>query len=69
MLPAEGSLKNFAQVVDDREASSQPVRDLVHPGALRQVSSENWKTGSITVDCKQGDAIGCTCYSAAWLYH
>lgn len=31
---------------------------------LPQVSSKNWKTGSITVDCKQGDAIGCTCYSA-----
>lgn len=31
---------------------------------LPQVSSTNWKTGSITVDCKQGDAIGCTCYSA-----
>lgn len=28
-----------------------------------EVSGRHWKKGRITVDCKVGDAIGCTCYS------
>ncbi|CAK9088453.1 Tenascin [Durusdinium trenchii] len=31
---------------------------------LPEVSGRHWKKGRITVDCKVGDAIGCTCYSA-----